>query len=294
MADRVAVIGAGAMGGAIARRLIAQGMDLTVCDVDPARLADFAALGARTTLTPADCAEAETVLIVVATAAQLAAVVSGEGGLSQRAGQAPMKRVAVMSTVPVDALHATQAALLPSGVRVVDAPVSGGGDRALAGQMTVIAGGDAADLADLAPVFDLMASNVFHCGPVGAGQMTKIVNNVICHANVALTAEVMKLGQSHGLSAEAMRQVMEVSSGRNYLTNKPEGIAAFYAGLAPDKAAFDGILAVLKKDVNIARDLTDAAPMDYPAIRGVAEVITGLGDETFATWTALSTRESGG
>lgn len=277
----VAVIGIGSLGGAIAERLIAQGLNVTVCDLDQGRLAAMKAKGARTTTSAADCADCETVLIVVLSEPQVRSVVAA---LATRAGASPMKRVAVMSTVPPQAVPEVAAILRPLGVAVLDAPNSGGRPRVMEGRLTIMAGGAAADLEGFAPVFGQIADNVFHCGDLGAGQITKIVNNVVCHANSALTAEVLRLGMAHGLTPEAMAQAMEVSTGRNYLTGFPGGIRQSIARHVTDRAVFDGILAVLKKDTHIGADLAAEEGGPYPMIAGVAALIDALGEETFETW----------
>lgn len=280
----VAVIGAGSLGGAISERLLAQGLEVTACDLDEGRLASLRAMGARTTTSAADCADCETALIVVLSEPQVKAVVAA---LASRAASARLVRVAVMSTVPPAAVAEVAGILRPLGVRVLDAPNSGGRPKVMKGDLTIMAGGRAEDLAEFAPIFDLIAGNVFHCGDLGAGQVTKIVNNIVCHVNTTLTAEVLRLGMAHGLTPEAMAQTMEVSTGRNYLSGFPAGIREALARHVPNREVFDGILTVLKKDTHIGAGLAARADDAYPMITGVTELISMLGDETYRTWRAV-------
>ena len=282
--ESCAVIGAGNLGAAVAERLLAEGHDITLCDREAAKLRRFEAMGATTTASAADCVAREQVLVLVATEAQLRAVAAN---LARSAGErrdAPFRRLAVMSTVPAQAVRDVAAMLEPVGVAVVDAPVSGGAARARAGMLTVMAGGSEEDLAALSPLLASLASNVFHCGALGAGQMTKIVNNILCHANTALTAEAFRLGMAQGLRPAAMARAMEVSTGRNWLTATPTLAAETFAHHTSDRGVYDAILSILQKDMVIAADLTGEQEAAFPMIEGLAALIAAVGDETYETW----------
>lgn len=281
-----ALIGAGNLGTPVARRLLDNWFDLTVCDRDQTRLRPLAVKGAKTTTSVADCASHDVILSLVRTEAELSEVV--EEIACNRPGNAPKGRLVVLGTVPAIVLQDAAKRLAPVSISVVDAPVSGGAARARAGELTIMVGGANADIAALNPVFATLANHVFHCGGVGAGQAVKIVNNVLCHGVSVLMGEAMRLGLSQGLDPEIIAQVMEVSTGRNWLSAQP-GLAAEVLGAqSVDRATFDGILAILQKDMVIAAELSDDAPGAYPMIKGVSDLIGGLGDETFETWRAVA------
>ncbi|MBF9032687.1 NAD-binding protein [Rhodobacterales bacterium HKCCE2091] len=283
---RCALIGAGNIGTPMAARLLDRGFDLTVCDRDPARRDALAAMGAATTPDAAECAAHDAVLVVVSTETQLRAVAGDIA--SARSGPGPATRLAIMSTVPAGTVWEIATTLGGAGIAVVDAPVSGGADRAAAGELTIMAGGEAADIAALDPVFSALATNVIACGGVGAGQSVKIVNNILCHAIQPLMAEALRLGLGQGLSTKVMIRAMEVSTGRNWLTADPALPARLMAAQTADRATHDGIVGILRKDMAIARDLAHAGDGDYPMIAGVADLVDGLGDETWDTWRVIA------
>jgi len=95
-----------------------------------------------------------------------------------------------------------------------------------------MAGGAAEDIAAVGPLSQTFSKHVVHCGPRGSGQMMKIINNVLCHANAVLTGEACHLGIARGMDLTAIAQVMEISTGRNFLTAHPEKIPPFYSGFA--------------------------------------------------------------
>jgi len=104
------------------------------------------------------------------------------------------------------------------GVRMLDAPVSGGTAGATAGTLTFIVGGDAATLERARPVLQAMGRNVFHMGGNGAGQVAKLCNNMALGVIMAVTGEAIALGTAHGLDAAVLSQMMAVSTGRSWAT----------------------------------------------------------------------------
>ena len=288
MIRSVALIGAGAMGAPMAWRVRGGGFDLMVCDRSEAALAPFASADVKVAQRAADCADADMIVILVATPAQMRGVIFGEDGLTS--GLAPDRKpiLAVMGTVPVEDIRQVRDRLAPLGVRVIDAPVSGGVVRAAEGTLTIIIGGEAADVAAARPVFAAMGSNLFHCGAVGDAQKVKLVNNLICNAAAMITAEAYKLALEQGLDLAVLTEVLQVSTGRNFLTAAPEGVSAAFAAMAPSRERFQALLSIMSKDAHIAADLTAGPATDYPAIRGLISILDAAGDETFENWRLVS------
>lgn len=288
MIRSVALIGAGAMGAPMAWRVLGGGFDLMVCDRSENALAPFASAGVKVAQCAADCAGADMVVIVVATPAQMRSAIFGEDGLTS--GLAPDRKpiLAVMGTVPVEDVCDARDRLAPLGVRVVDAPVSGGVVRAAEGTLTIIVGGEAADVAAARPVFAAMGSNLFHCGAVGDAQKVKLVNNLICNAGTMITAEAYRLALEQGLDLAVLTEVLQVSTGRNFLTAAPEGVSAAYAAIAPSREQFESTRAIMRKDAHIAADLVAGPATDYPAIRSLISILDSAGDETFENWRRVS------
>lgn len=281
---KVAIIGAGAMGGPMARRLRTAGFELTVCDSNAQTLAAFAGTGTRTTHWPADCAEADVVLVVVATGEQVRDVLLGAQGLKAglAAGCTPI--VAVMSTVSASVLDGVQAQLRGTGVRLVDAPISGGSLGAEQGTLTVLTAGDAQDVAALVPVFEPISRRQIHCGALGAAQTMKILNNTIGIATAVLAGEIYRVALEMDLAPERLSEVLEACSGRVLQSKDPAGPHAAYASMARDRATFTGLEGVMRKDLDLALQLASRAAGSYPAVAAIKALVDGLGEETFDHW----------
>jgi len=281
---RIGVIGVGSLGDPVARRLLATRHSVTVCDKAPGRMDGLARAGARTVFTAADCMDCEVILLLVATEDQVLDVVGGPGGILSALDGSALRRLAVMSTIRPEVPSRIAAMLQPTGIALVDAPVSGGGKRALDGTLTIMAAGSDDDIDGFVQVFDHLASNVFRCGQLGAGQAAKIVNNILCHANTTLTAEAFRLGLAQGLDARLMTRILETSTGRNFMTATPDGVSEAFRYQATDMLVFNAMLEILKKDLHIAEQLIAGQERHFPMITGVASLIEGLGAETYETW----------
>ncbi len=284
MSTSVAVIGLGAMGAPIARRLVATGHEVIAYDRREEALIRLVEHGVLAARTPADCCAADVVLIVVATAAQVLDVVGGEHGVLSgvEGGRAPL--LVVMSTVSADTVREVERAARDHSIGVVDAPVSGGALRAQEGTLTIMVGGTESDLARARPVLKSIGEDLFHCGPVGAGETVKIVNNVICAANVFITAEAYRLAVENGLALSDIAPILDVSTGRNYLSVNPHYAGTHYDSLTESRALFDATLASLRKDVDLAMELVAGSIGTYPVIDGLRSIISSLGTESYENW----------
>lgn len=277
----VAVIGCGEIGHPVAKRLLNAGLSLVVCDPDPSRTEPLVAAGASMAVRPLHAAEAAAnVIVLVNTEAQVCNVLADLATSARR-------RIAVMSTISVG----TMRDLARHHPGLVDAPVSGGPARAGDGRLTIMTGGELPDVEAMQPIFAHLASHVIHCGPAGSAQAVKVVNNIICHANTVLMAEALQLGLAEGVRIEVMRQVMEVSTGRNYLTETPGAAQRLYAEFTKDRAAFVAILGILRKDLKIAVGNADAARRNAPALKAVSELLQNLNDETRDAWSRIASAE---
>lgn len=284
MIQSVAVIGIGAMGARMARRIQKAGFELTVCDRNDQALAAFGKAGARITKTPADCAGADLVVIMVSTPDQMRDVVLGPQGLvAGLSGQRP-PILAVMSTVPVESLQDLAQTLRPHGVRVIDAPVSGGAPRAEEGTLTIMMGGDRDDLATATPVFSCMGTQLFDCGELGAAQTMKIVNNILGIANAVFAAEAYRIAIEQGLDPAHVARVLEVSTGRNFLSADPDGLKAAFATMAQSRSSFASVASIMRKDIGLASEMAACAEGSYPALQGFKALVDALGDETLQNW----------
>jgi len=280
----VALIGVGSMGAAVARHIQDAGHALIACDLDEAVLARFEARGARACRRGRDCADADLVIVLVTTAAQMRAVLLGPDGLA--AGLSPGHKpwVAVMSTVPLGAVEQLHAELGDRIAGLCDVPISGGPARAEQGTLTVLAGGEPAVLEAIEPVLRTFSSTIVRCGGLGKGQAMKVVNNILGNAAVALSAEAYRLANDLGLDTAATAAALEQGTGRNLASAPGMDLAGFYAAMVGDRAGFDSLLGIIRKDYRYAAELASAQPGRYPMILGVQSLFEGLGDETFDNW----------
>ena len=189
----VGVVGVGVMGSAIATRLIARGHRLRLRDPDPARTAPLVEKGAVAAPSAAAlAAEADFVVTSLNTAAIVERVVFGPEGIA--AGAGPGKLLIDMSSIDPQATAAMAARLAAeTGMAWVDAPLSGGAPAALEGRLTLMLGGSVAAVERARAVLGELADNITHMGGSGAGQTTKLINQVLCACNFLAVAEATRL-----------------------------------------------------------------------------------------------------
>lgn len=195
----LAFIGLGLMGQRMASRLLDAGFALTVWNRDQTKTAALVARGARLAADPAAAAQgADAVLLCVSDTAAVEAVVFGASGVA--AGIAAGTLLVDFSSIAPDATRDFAARLQQqTGASWIDAPVSGGTGGAEHGTLAIMAGGNAAAIERLAPVFAPLAARVTRMGEVGAGQVTKVCNQLIVAANSLLIAEAVALAERAGV-----------------------------------------------------------------------------------------------
>lgn len=197
---RLALIGAGAMGGAIGRRLLQQGTALRVFDLDAARVAALQALGATPAASAAEAAAgAEATILSLNSAPIVERAVFGPGGVAE--GAAAGALVIDMSSIDPVATRALAARAAEAGLGWVDSPLSGGIPKAATGELTLMQGGRPADVARAQALLAPVAANQTHMGPAGAGQTTELINQVLCGLGFLAVAEATALAEAAGVDA---------------------------------------------------------------------------------------------
>lgn len=202
--------GPGLMGAPMIRHLLRAGHAVRVWNRTREKAEALVADGARVAATPRELAQhADVVLLCVADAAAVEAVVFGENGLlDERAGVRRVRSIVDHSSIPPDVTRALAARAAALGVGWIDAPVSGGVAGAQAGTLAIMAGGDDALVASVAPILAAYASRVTHMGAVGAGQTTKLCNQAIVTATVAAIAEAVSLARRSGIDAAKLPEAL--------------------------------------------------------------------------------------
>jgi 3-hydroxyisobutyrate dehydrogenase len=203
----VGVVGLGNMGGPVASHLAESGVDVVVMDLRPELVARCVEHGARAVATLKELVDAADVVSLLVRTDDQVRTVGGEALESMTPG----KVLCVQSTaLPATVVELAQAGDL-RGVHVVDAPVSGGGERGARGVLSIMVGGPSDIVDRIRPVLDVMAADVFHVGPVGAAQAAKLVNNLITLGSYAVQMEAMALGAAYGLSEDVITTVLSAS-----------------------------------------------------------------------------------
>ena len=198
---RIAYVGVGLMGLPMLKRLVSRGYAVTAYDVLPRQNEAARAAGASVASSPADSVRgADVVLLNLPTTEAVDAAVFGERGIAS--ALQPPQLLVDFSTVKVDKGRALAARLRETtGCGWVDAPVSGGPPASASGTLTVMAGGDAADIARLAPLMADVAARCTHMGPSGSGLVAKMINQLIVGCTHAVLAEALLLAEAAGIDA---------------------------------------------------------------------------------------------
>lgn len=214
---RIAFLGIGNMGWPMAANLVKAGFEVTVADVAPGRAEAFAAeSGGRAAASPAEAAQgADAVITMVPTSRQVAEALDAAAP-----ALAPGMLVIDMTSGQPARTREIAAGLAAKGVAMVDCPVSGGVPRARTGELAIMAGGAEADLDRAEPVLRAMGSSIHRCGPLGAGQAMKALNNLLSAAGFLIGIEALLIGQRFGLDPATMVDVLNAGTGVNNSTQK--------------------------------------------------------------------------
>ncbi|MGX1324409.1 3-hydroxyisobutyrate dehydrogenase [Bradyrhizobium sp. USDA 377] len=207
-AERLGYVGLGLMGTPMTRRLLKAGYQVTVWNRSESKVAPLVEAGARRAITPRDVmTDADIVFMCVTDAVAVEEVIFGAEGLSAAAGAG--KLVVDFSSIHPDAARDLATRLKDAnGAGWIDAPVSGGTKGAEEGTLAIMAGGQAADIERVRAYVLAMARRFTHMGPTGAGQMTKLCNQVIVGCAMAVLAEATRLAVNAGIDANRLPEAL--------------------------------------------------------------------------------------
>jgi 2-hydroxy-3-oxopropionate reductase len=222
----IAFIGLGIMGGPMAANLVKAGHDVTGYNRSaPAveRLAEAGGKGADSVA--AAVSGAEVVITMVPDSGDVEAVCLGPDGVYENAADGAFH--VDMSSIRPDVATQLAAAGREHGLRVLDAPVSGGEAGAVEGSLSVMVGGERADFDEMLPVLEALGTTVVHCGPAGSGQTVKAANQLIVAGTIELVAEAVVFLEAYGVDTEAAVRVLAGGlAGNRILDRKAAGMLA--------------------------------------------------------------------
>jgi 3-hydroxyisobutyrate dehydrogenase len=287
-----AVIGLGSMGYGMAQSLMRAGFDVAGCDVTASTVARFVAEGGRGAATPAEAAaEADIVVSVVVNAAQTEGVLFGEGGVAQT-----MKEGAVFvscATLAPEIARRLAARLEPTGRHYLDAPISGGAQRAAEGALTILASGSKAAFDAARPALDAMAGKLYELGAEpGTGAAFKMVNQLLAGVHIAAASEAITFAARQGLDLVKVYEVITASAGNSWMfeNRMPHVLDGDYR----PRSAID----IFTKDLGIVIDMARDAKFPVPIAGAALQMFlmaagAGMGRDDDASVARLYARMTG-
>lgn len=272
----IGFLGLGIMGHSMAQNLLAAGHEVTVWNRTPSRADDLVTAGAIRAETPAEVARHnDIVMICVSDTPDVEAVVFGPDGVAD--GMSPGLLIIDHSTISPVATTEFAQRVNAKGGSWLDAPISGGAEGARKGTLSIMIGGDGADIERARGYLDAVGSTITHVGPQGAGQLVKAVNQILVVINQLAVSEALLLAQAGGLDLAATLAAVESGAAGSWmLSNRgPQMINRDWRpGFTID---------LQQKDLRIVLDAADALGVPLPG--------TSL---VFQLYRALQTRDLGG
>lgn len=287
----IAFIGLGTMGDPMVRNLLQAGYAVNVHNRTREKEQPLVGVGAIAAPSPQQAAAAADIVITcVSDSPDVEAVLLGETGIVHSAR--PGTLVIDMSTISPGITRHIAEVLAEKGVKMLDAPVSGGSEGAQKGTLSIMVGGDAADVERAMPVLAAMGSTITHVGPTGAGQITKAINQIIVAGTYWSVAEGMALGLKAGLDmTQVVQAVGNGAAGSWGLTNRS-------GNMIDNDYPLGFRVRLHQKDLNIALETARELGLPLPVAAYVEQMENGLiargyGDEDISA-IARSVREMGG
>lgn len=276
MSNKVALIGAGVMGNAIGTRLLETGNDLAVFDLDQTKVDALVSKGASASVSAAAAAaSADFVILSLNSANIVRAATFGDQGVVP--GARPGTLIIDMSSIDPESTRALAGEAADHKLEWLDCPLSGGAPKAATGELTVMVGGQAEAFERSRSVMDHLCANFTLMGPSGAGQTTKLINQVLCALNFVAVAEATQLALDAGVDAAQIPKA--IAGGRADSAILQEFMAKF----ARKDYSPTGNIKNMVKDLNAVQDLARATGTSMPLTAICAEihrvlVAAGLGD----------------
>src|SRR6202047_1107559 len=289
---RIAVIGLSSMGFGMATSLKRAGFDVTGCDVSVDAVARLVADGGAGDKTPAEASQvADIVVSVVVNAAQTETSLFGKDG----AAETLAKDAVFISSATMDPDVARRWAqqLEASGRHYLDAPISGGAQRAAQGELTILASGSAAAFARARPALDAMAAKLYELGDAaGLGAAFKMINQLLAGVHIAAASEAITFAAKQGLDIRKVYEVLTASAGNSWMFENPvpHVLDGDYTPRSP--------VEIFVKDLGIIQDMARTAKFPVPVASAALQMFLmtaacGMGRDDDASVARMYARVTG-
>jgi 3-hydroxyisobutyrate dehydrogenase-like beta-hydroxyacid dehydrogenase len=289
--ERCGVLGVGALGGAIAARLAAEGIEVAAYDLDRGRLAALAEVGVAIVDSPGELADrCDVILVVLPDTPEIEQALGGERGLEARLRE--RAALLLVSTVKPATAQDLARRLAPRGVDVLDTPVSGGPVAAREGALAIMAGGAEAAYARCLPLLAKLGRPV-HVGPIGHGEIAKLANNLMGSVIAVGIAEGLTLAAKAGADLDKVREAIAGGSGASWILSDwlPRTVLA-------GRIDADFAVDLMVKDMDVLEDYAGELGVPIRAGELARETFTrlrdaGHGGQDFSVLVAISAAEAG-
>ena len=276
---RIAVIGLGSMGFGMATSLRRSGFDVTGCDVSAETIARFVADGGNGAKTPAEAAKsADIVVSVVVNAAQTETILFGAGGVAETLAKGAV--FISSATMDPDVARRLAKQLEATGRHYLDAPISGGAQRAAQGELTILASGSSAAFAKARPALEAMAAKLYELGDAaGQGAAFKMINQLLAGVHIAAASEAIAFAAKQGLDIRKVYEVITASAGNSDYTPR-------------------SAVEIFVKDLGIIQDMARSAKFPVPVAAAALQMFlmtagAGMGRDDDASVARMYARVSG-
>ena len=277
----IGFVGLGRMGRPMASNLTRKGFRLAVHDINRDAVAELELLQAKGVASAAEATrDSEIVVTMLPNSAVVTAIVAGEGGILQHAKRGTL--IMDMSTVSPETTDALAAKAAEKGIAFVDAPVGRLAAHADRGESLFMVGASASDFERVKSLLEAMGNTIYHCGPVGTGTRTKLVNNLLAVASCQLNAEALALSQRFGLDLERTLDVLYGTTAVNGQLKVNWPAKVLKGDTAPGFA-----IDLAHKDLSLIVEAANAAKVPMPMVAAAREAFSaarasGFGGQDFS------------
>ena len=289
---RVAVIGLGSMGFGMATSLSRAGFEVTGCDISAETAARFVKEGGKSAATPAEAASnADIVVSVVLNAAQTDSILFGRNGVAETLAKDAV--FVSCATMDPDVARRLASQLEATGRHYLDAPISGGAQRAAQGQLTILASGSPTAFAKAQPALDTMAAKLYELGDkAGLGAAFKMVNQLLAGVHIVAASEAITFAARQGLDIAKVYEVITASAGNSWMfeNRMPQVLKGDYT---PRSA-----IEIFVKDLGIVQDMARSARFPAPLAAAALQMFlaasgAGMGRDDDSSIARMYARMSG-